>query len=269
MNVQRSLPGLLVGLLGVVAATVGLITGRAWLYLPAAVCSLGAGLLSLLLAERLQRTAARVDEVEERADHWEAESDQMAARAARFEAETIAARTTLAETMRAEAARRHRGAVTSGLDGVTDLETGLFNEQFFVVTLDKRVSAARRGLRPLSTVRLEVVTDLTDRARAPAKLVAGALQDTLRDADTACRLEDGTFALVLEDTPENGSVWTVERIRRCLADRLPGNTLWAGVACYPAHAFDAHQILNQATEALVLAKEWRQDRIEVATATDD
>ncbi len=269
MNVRRTLPGLLVGLLGVVAATAGLITGRSWLYLPAALCSLVAGLLSLLLAERLQLTVARVDEVEERAERWEAESDQMAARAARFEAEAVAARTTLAETMRAEAARRHRTPTTSRLDGVTDLETGLFNEQFFLVTLDKRISAARRGLRPLAMIRLEVVTDLTDNARAPAKLVASALQDTLRDADTACRLDDGTFALVLEDTPENGSVWTVERVRRCLAERLPGNTLWAGVACYPAHAFDAHQILVQASQALELAKEWRQDRIEVATATDD
>jgi hypothetical protein len=45
-----------------------------------------------------------------------------------------------------------------------------------------------------------------------------------------------------------------------------GLTLWAGVACYPAHAFDAGEILTQADAALTAAREWRQDRIEVATA---
>src|SRR5207253_970247 len=68
VNLRRALPGLLVGLLGVAAAIVGLVTGRAWLYLPAAVCSLAAGLLSLLLAERLEEADARAEEVEERAE---------------------------------------------------------------------------------------------------------------------------------------------------------------------------------------------------------
>ena len=42
--------------------------------------------------------------------------------------------------------------------------------------------------------------------------------------------------------------------------------MWAGVACYPAHAFDKDEILNQAKTALSQAREWRQDRIEVAQA---
>lgn len=88
----------------------------------------------------------------------------------------------------------------------------------------------------------------------------------MRDADTACRMDDGRFALVLEDTPENGAIWTVERVRRRLAEAAPGQTLWAGVACYPAHAFDSDEILAQTEQALQAAREWRQDRIEVAVA---
>jgi len=161
--------------------------------------------------------------------------------------------------------------IPAGLAGITDAATGLFNEQFFAVILDKRVSAARRGLRPLSVVLLEVVTGLGDGASSPAdpKAVAGGLLETLRDADTACRLDDGRFAVMLEDTPESGAVWTVERVRRRLAEQQTGLTTWAGVACYPAHAFDASHILAQAGTALTAAKDWHQDRIEVAAVPDD
>ena len=40
--------------------------------------------------------------------------------------------------------------------------------------------------------------------------------------------------------------------------------MWAGVACYPAHGFTTDEILDRADHALDLAREWRQDRIEVA-----
>lgn len=151
---------------------------------------------------------------------------------------------------------------------LTDPITGLFNEQFFRVTLDTRVSAARRHLRPVAVVLLQVASGVRDGATALVEpdLVASGIRETLRDADTACRLEDGRFALILEDTPENGAVWTVERIRRFLAGDHHGQTLWAGIACYPAHAFDAWELFDRAGSALSAAKEWHQDRIEVATS---
>jgi GGDEF domain-containing protein len=61
-------------------------------------------------------------------------------------------------------------------------------------------------------------------------------------------------------------VWTVERIRRNLVSRFGHHTLWAGVACYPAHAFDSGELMAQVRLALETAKEWKQDRIEVAAA---
>jgi len=79
-------------------------------------------------------------------------------------------------------------------------------------------------------------------------------------------MSDGCFALILEDTPENGAVWTVERVRRNLTSRHGHHTVWAGVACYPAHAFSTDELLDQASLALEAAREWKQDRIEVATA---
>jgi len=152
-------------------------------------------------------------------------------------------------------------------DLLTDSATGLFSESYFRVALEARISAARRHLRPVAVVLLEVVDGLNTGLPRPAKpeAVAAGVRETVRDADTACRMEDGRYGLVLEDTPENGAIWTVERIRRRLSEHAPGQTLWAGVACYPAHAFDTDEILQQAEAALEAAREWRQDRIEVAT----
>lgn len=151
---------------------------------------------------------------------------------------------------------------------LTDVETGLFSEAYFRVALDARIASARRHLRPVAVALLQVVEGVGSSmvtATDPAG-VSSVVRETLRDADTASRLDDGSFALILEDTPENGAVWTVERIRRALATRHPQSTLWAGVACYPAHAFSTEELLEQGQVALIAAKEWSQDRIEVATA---
>lgn len=155
-------------------------------------------------------------------------------------------------------------------DSLIDKRTGLFSESFFRVALESRIAAARRHLRPVAMVLLEVVEGLpTDEpTSAEATLVADTIKDTLREADTSCRLRSGYFALLLEDTPENGAIWTVERIRRQLVASRDGLTVWAGVACYPAHAFSPEEILLAAERALVSAREWRQDRIEVAAAAE-
>jgi len=153
-------------------------------------------------------------------------------------------------------------------EGLTDPETGLFNHEYFLVSLDSRISAARRHLRPVAVGLVQVVSgrEGPDRPAADPMMVANALRTTLRESDTATRLADGRFGLVLEDTPENGAIWTMERIRRCLAEEDPNLTLWAGVACYPSHAFDVGALIERAESALDAAQDWHQDRIEVATA---
>ncbi len=155
-----------------------------------------------------------------------------------------------------------------GGEGLTDVVTGLFNHDYFLVALDSRIAAARRHLRPVAVALLDVVEARNgeERPAADARLVAGALRETLRESDTATRLRDGRFGVVLEDTPENGAIWTIERVRRRIAEEDPDLTMWAGVACYPAHAFDVPAIIQRADAALDAAREWHQDRIEVATA---
>jgi diguanylate cyclase (GGDEF)-like protein len=153
-------------------------------------------------------------------------------------------------------------------EGLTDPVTGLFNHDYFLVSLDSRIAAARRHLRPVAVALVDVVEGRQgdQRPSADARTIADALRETLRESDTATRLSDGRFGIVLEDTPENGAIWTMERLRRRLAEDNPDLTLWAGVACYPAHAFDVGALIERADAALDSAREWHQDRIEVATA---
>lgn len=137
-------------------------------------------------------------------------------------------------------------------------ESGLLNEEYFRAALPNRVATARRVLRPISIVIARVGRPEI------ARQVAFAMLDTLRESDTACRLDDGSFALVLEDTPENGAVWTMERLRRLLADQGTDVVMWAGIASYPAHALEAPELLRLAERALADAMQWEQSRIEVA-----
>lgn len=261
---------MIAGCLGLVLAVLAMTTEQAWLAGAAGVAALAAGLFTLGLADRLRRARAAADVAVHDAETARAESDDMAARAAHFEAEALQARQRVPVDLTVgDGARTSPSA--ADLTRVTDRETGLFNTAFFSVTLDKRVSAARRGLRPLALALLEPVTGVADDDPSPAvgRSVADGLVETLRDSDIACRLDVGLVALILEDTPENGAVWTVERVRRRLAASAGGVTLRAGIACYPAHAFDADELLVAAEAALGSARDWRQDRIEVAALPDD
>lgn len=154
------------------------------------------------------------------------------------------------------------------VDMLTDAATGLFSEGYFTVALDARIAAARRNLKPVAVVLIEVIEGLEANAPKPADPVhvSASINATLRESDTACRLLDGGYALVLEDTTENGAIWSVERIRRHMMAQHSGLTMWAGVACYPAHGLTTEEVLDRADLALDMAREWRQDRIEVASS---
>jgi hypothetical protein len=150
-----------------------------------------------------------------------------------------------------------------------DPTTELFAQPFFLATLSWRVIACRRVLRPLALVLVEVVDGLPDGPVMPSdpKVVSAMVGNTLRNSDIAARLSDGSYGLMLEDTPEDGAVWAVERLRRSLNTRPGGRVLRAGVACYPGHALTPTDIVLAAQGAFATAKEWPQDRIEVAPAS--
>lgn len=163
-----------------------------------------------------------------------------------------------------------------GSDGALSVDTslldpgsGLFNEPYFLSVLSWRVIACRRVLRPLALALVEVVDGLPDGpvVASDPRVVTAVVRQTLRTSDVAARLGDGTFGLMLEDTPEDGAVWAVERLRRALNAKQGSRTLRAGVACYPGQALTPTDILAAARHAFTTAREWPQDRIEVAGPT--
>ncbi len=149
-----------------------------------------------------------------------------------------------------------------------DPASGLFGPAFFLATVQLRVEVCRRELRPLSLVVAEVLTGLPDGPVQPASppVVARVVRATLRLADVAGRLADGTYGLLLEGTTEDGAIWTVSRLRLALGTRPDGRVLRAGIACYPGHALDASELLAGALDGLGAARQWNQDRVEVAPA---
>jgi two-component system cell cycle response regulator len=255
MNPRESLAGLITGVLGLAAGIVAAVFDQPIFGAVAGLLALAAGIAGVRLAQRLAEQASiqRLIEDELRTVRSNAKETE--------------------ERLVAELNSSDPDYVESSepVDALTDPSTGLFSESFFNVALDSRVAAARRHLRPVAIILLEVVEGLphSDPTEADVEIVAESIRVTLREADTACRLRNGYFALLLEDTPENGAIWTVERIRRQLLGAKQGLTLWAGVACYPAHAFSPDEIMRAAETALESAREWRQDRIEVASAAVD
>jgi len=253
---RRAVIGLIVGLLGLGLGAAAAVWHEVALAVIAGALALATGVAVARLVGLLRNATDRVGELEGKVDQlseqFEKESE------ARTDLETK-----LANRIQLTSVRRN----SSG-DALTDGATGLFSEGYFTVALDARIAAARRQLEPVAVVFIEVIEGLESGLPRPAnpKTVAGCISDTIRDADTACRLLDGGYALVLEDTAENGAIWTVERIRRRITSESPGLTMWAGVACYPAHGFTTDEILDRADNALDMAREWRQDRIEVASS---
>jgi hypothetical protein len=144
-------------------------------------------------------------------------------------------------------------------------ESGLLTAEYFRLAVQTRVTAARRFLKPLAVVNLKVQGPEGDRPTSNLH-IAEAVAKELRDCDTACVLSGNAIGIVMEDTSENGAIWAVERLRRSLAESHPDVNVWAGIACYPAHAMEADEVMQQAEAALARAEEWPQHRIEVAHA---
>ena len=132
---------------------------------------------------------------------------------------------------------------------VSDPATGLFSEAMLRALLPSRVATARRTLRQLGLVLVSVSGGPTPEE------VADEVQAAIRDSDMAARLDDGTVALVLEFTPSEGCLVVVERLQAALGAGHPDAHVRAGVACYPAHAVSADELVDTARRALDRAQD--------------
>ncbi len=273
---SRAFVTITVGVTGFVLGLLSVFEGT-WIGLFAGIAALGSAIAGVILSRDILTLNTELEnERKQSAGLEDAVTSQVQARITAEDA-VRSLGTELAATQATEQARAERveeeikneiqltGATAR--QAITDPATGLYTETYFRAAVEARVAAARRHLRPVAVVLVEVTGGSgDDRHQADPMIVSDHLIATLRESDTACRTSKGLYALVLEDTPENGAVWTVERIRRRIAEEHEGLTLWAGVACYPAHAFEVRDLVGKASEALEAATEWHQDRIEVAIA---
>jgi GGDEF domain-containing protein len=216
---RRALPGLFGGLAGCAFGVTGAVMRSPLLTVVAAACALIAGASSLALLERARlaerRAAIAVMELRE-----------------------------LEPT----------GPATRKESTVVDPDSGLPDARFFEVSLEGRISAARRHLWPVTVVLLELTPHPEHRLPDAVAVFTGLLHTTLREADVACRIEPRTFALLLEDTNEAGGVWAAERLQVALAqDAVGASGLAAGVASYPSHGLAAADVLARARGALTRA----------------
>lgn len=138
---------------------------------------------------------------------------------------------------------------------VIDHVTGFPDGRFFDVAVEGRVAAARRHLWPVSIVLVQLGFDpesTSEEARDRSlRDFANLMRQTLREADIACRLDATVFGLILEDTSEEGGVWTAERLQIALShDVTTIKRLVAGVAAYPTHGLFAKDVMIRAQAAL-------------------
>jgi diguanylate cyclase (GGDEF)-like protein len=259
---RRVVAGLAAGLGGLVAGVVAGVGQWPPLAVVAGALAFAAAFAVLRVGEVVHTQAAELRRAREEIGALESEVTTLrdAADAGR---EAIRVAGTFAEMVamrNLELARRAGG-------GLLDEATGLLDGRYFQPALASRVAAARRLLRPVSLVLLEVepTADPTGDADAAARPLAEVLRRTLREADTACRLSPTRFGLILEDTPEGGGVWAAERVRAGFA-RAGGRVelLSAGVAAYPSHALDATDLLARAERALERARAGGRGQVEVA-----
>ncbi len=236
--------------IGLVAGVAALATGQGWAALVAGLCSVGIATLALRL--QAGRTGPVPDSIEADFDHLPSEWLE---RPVPRSAEPVIA--------------TPRRRVDDPPDIVVSADVGphgLLGAGFLETTLRSRIAVARRALRPLSVVHFEVFDVDGDHAMPVAtRKVAATLHETLRESDVAGCRADGVYVFVLEETGEDGAVWTAERLRRRFVAESGARRFRAGIAGYPTHGLDVETVDAKAAEALNVARDWNRDRIEVAT----
>ncbi len=221
-----------------------------------------AGLFGLLAAIAATALGARARTAEERLHEMSVDRARL-----RRELDALAA-------IFAEEATRQNTEEQYAVDSVdgeqlVDPVSGLLDQQFFKVIVQQRVAAARRQLQPVSVVIFELdgIGQAETETQNQALGVLGAVvRRTLRECDAACRIGDTMAAAVLEDTAEAGAVWAAERVRGTLHGSPVGDslTISAGIACYPSHALNAPELVDQAGRALESARARGRDHVEIA-----
>ncbi len=183
-----------------------------------------------------------------------------------------------------EAARifRERYAQMKELKGLTytDDLTGLYNQRYLELILDRELSLAKRNDTPFSVLFLDLdhfksINDTHGHLIGSRLLyeVGQEIKKTLRESDITFRYGGDEFVMVLAHTNLPDAIMVAERIRqqiekkRFLAREGLEIRLTAsiGVAAVPEHATTKKQILEAADRALYGVKKAVRNKVIAAT----
>jgi diguanylate cyclase (GGDEF)-like protein len=177
----------------------------------------------------------------------------------------------------------HRAEVVAELKGLTytDDLTGLYNQRYLELTLDRELSLAKRNNTQFSVLFLDLdhfkaVNDTHGHLIGSRLLfeVGQEIKKALRESDITFRYGGDEFVMILAHTDLEAALFVAERIRvqiekkRFLARDNMDIRLTAsiGVASVPLHAVTKQQILKAADEALYGVKKAVRNRVIAATA---
>jgi diguanylate cyclase (GGDEF)-like protein len=167
-----------------------------------------------------------------------------------------------------------RNAITDGL-------TGLYNRQFFDVSLRRELKRSRRYGLAFSLVMIDLddfkaINDVHGHVVGDEALVlcSEVIRASVREIDVPCRYGGEEFALILPETSRTGAYIVSERIRldvqevfddRALetAGRMPPVDLSVsgGIAIYPTDSNSAEGLVLMADKALYRSKHEGKNKI--------
>ena len=166
--------------------------------------------------------------------------------------------------LRQESEQRRRLEAQLERQSHRDPLTGLANQRYFRERLDQAAARSRRTSVPLASMRFSIDGfDQLNRQYGHAggdvilRAVARVCQETLREVDVPARMDDSSFAVVLENTSLIQARSAAERLRKAI-DEAPvptgaGNitvTCSYGVAQIDPRQKDVDALLDAAVTAL-------------------
>lgn len=164
---------------------------------------------------------------------------------------------------------------------VRDPLTGLFNHRYMEESLKREIATAKRKSRPLGIALCDLNqfkrfndTFGRDAGDYALRQVAELINKHIRSSDIACRYEQDEIVLVFPEAPLAGVVMRVRQLREAIfamhleyfGKPLEKISASFGVAVFPDHGNTSAELLHQAHCALALAKEFGNDRVQVAGA---
>lgn len=159
---------------------------------------------------------------------------------------------------------------------LTEPVTGLGNYRLFQEQMRIEMDRARRHVRPLSLVMLDIdhFKKWNDELGHPAgdqalKDIAQLLLKGVRSIDWVTRYGGDEFALILPDTPQNFAVEIAERIRKSVESSNMGKgpvalSLSAGIASFPEQGDTNQDLIQAADQALYAAKRQGRNQTKIA-----